>query len=509
MVKFIGCSAILFLFFQLFLADEKTFTLNRWLLLSLIPAAMLVPFISLPLWLPQESTVAINYLPHVQNHSTPVVTSVPPTQAIPTEFWFLSVHLAITTLLFAKKTSALLKLINWTKKASIKPLKQANLILSEKVISPFSFGKYVFMHPSTYKEDSGRTEMIIKHELIHIAQKHHIDLALMEFISVICWFNPIVFMVKKAMVLNHEYLADQGVKDAVHPIKYKKLLLSLTVPNNPLLWTSAISSSTLKHRLTMLNKPLKEKTLRLRIVYFSLSTLMIVTGFSLKIHAHQPKLDSYDRPTQLEKHQNAPLDRLPEFKGGMAAFTKYANNEAKYPLHARKKGKEGQVLLQFVVEKDGSLTNVYVNSGIETGFEFLAERIIKNAPDFNPGIQNGHPVRVQVTLPIFFKLSNVKSDTDQLPKGEISFGEILPNKDGLKVDAHYSNGLWTGTVRDPKGATLSGAVIEEYRSSSEVDKITPVGTVTNTDGQFSIKAASSTVLVVSYSGYNNVKLRRD
>lgn len=43
LVKFIGCSAILFLFFQLFLADEKTFTLNRWLLLSLIPAAMLVP----------------------------------------------------------------------------------------------------------------------------------------------------------------------------------------------------------------------------------------------------------------------------------------------------------------------------------------------------------------------------------------------------------------------------------------------------------------------------------
>lgn len=87
----------------------------------------------------------------------------------------------------------------------------------------------------------------------------------------------------------------------------------------------------------MLNKPLKEKTMRLRIIYFSLSTLMIVTGFSLKIHAHQPKLDSYDRPIQLEKHQNAPLDRLPEFKGGMAAFTKYANNEAKYPYMQEKR----------------------------------------------------------------------------------------------------------------------------------------------------------------------------
>jgi TonB family protein len=509
LLKFIGCSAILLFLFRFFLAKEKAFTLNRWALLLLLPIAMAVPFISLPLWFPQESAVNLSYPVLIHSSPSPSIDSPPVPQTIPTEIWFLLGYLSITSLLFAKKINALIKLISWTKEGSVRPFNTAKLILSNKVSTPFSFGNYIFLHPSTYQEGSEKTKMIIKHELIHISQKHHIDLAIIEFLSVICWFNPVVFLVRKAMVLNHEYLADQGVKETVHPIAYKKLLLNLTIGRNPMIWTSAISSSTLKQRLIMLNKPQNKRAMHLRIVNFSFSTLMIVTGFSLKIHAHQPKLDSYDRPTQLEKHQNAPLDRLPEFKGGMAAFTKYANNEAKYPLHARKKGKEGQVLLQFVVEKDGSLTNVYVNSGIETGFEFLAERIIKNAPDFNPGIQNGHPVRVQVTLPIFFKLSNVKSDTDQLPKGEISFGEILPNKDGLKVDAHYSNGLWTGTVRDPKGTTLPGVVIEEYRSSSEVDKITPVGTVTNTDGQFSIKAASSTVLVVSYSGYNNVKLRRD
>lgn len=501
LVKFIGCSAIIFLLFQLFLANEKTFTLNRWLLLSLIPAAMLVSFISLPLWLPQESAVAVNYLPYAQNQSTPVVASAPSTQAIPTEFWILAVYFAITALLFAKKISALLKLINWTKKASSKTLKQANLILSEKVISPFSFGKYVFMHPSTYKEGSGKTEMIIKHELIHIVQKHHIDLALMEFISVICWFNPIVFMVKRAIVLNHEYLADQGVKDSVHPIKYKKLLLSLSIQNNPLIWTSAISSFTLKHRLTMLNKPLKKTTMRLRIAFFSLLALLIVTGFSIKINAYPSNQLPPDSSLKWKGNQNSPLDKMPEFKGGMTAFSNYVKKEAKYPLYARIKGIEGQVEVQFVVEKDGSVSNVSAASGPENGFEFLAERIIKNAPDFNPGMQNGQPIRVQMTIPLFFTLSKEELDSDKLPLGEVNIGEFTPNVDGLKIKANYSNGTWNGTVRDTEGNLLPGALIIVEGANA--------GTVTDINGEFALKSDSSATLIVSFKGYNSVKLNQN
>lgn len=501
LLKFIGCSVVLLFLFQLFLAKEKTFSLNRWVLVLLVPTAMVVPFVSIPLWLPQETVVNLSYPQFVQSTTNHLIKSAPTAETISIEFWVWTAYLAITLLLFAKKLSALIKLVRWTKVASVESLKTAKLILSKKVSTPFSFGNCIFMHPSTYLEGTDKTEMIIKHELIHITQKHHIDLAIIEFLTVICWFNPVVILVKKAMVLNHEYLADQGVKETVHPIAYKKLLLNLTRRNATLLWTSAISSSTLKHRLIMLNQPQNKRAMRLRIVNFSLSALLILAGFSLEIDARPyEQLQPYYQ-LKRQADQNNDLDKLPTFKGGMAAFSNFVKKEAKYPLHARKSGKEGQVLVQFVVEKDGSLSNVSATRGSNDGFQFLAERIIRNAPAFHPGFQNGRPVRVQLTIPLIFTLSKELSPTDKLPMGEVNLGEMTPNKEGLKVDANHSNGYWKGTVRDHEGNLLPGALIKVEGTN--------IGTVTNTEGQFYLKSESSSTLIVSFTGYKNIQVTQN
>jgi len=511
LIKFIACSAILMLLFHLFLAKEKTFLLNRWVLIFLVPAAMLVPFFSIPVFLPQEisvqeSAVQISYLQLVQHQPTQIMPSSPSPEALSPLFWFLMVYLAVLFILLTIKISALIRLINWTKKVSLQPIKGAMLVLSKKVLSPFSFGKFIFMHPSTYREGNEKTEMILKHELVHISQRHYIDLAIMEFLAVVCWFNPIVFMVKKAMVLNHEYLADQGVKNAVHPIKYKRLLLKLTVQNTPRVWTSAISSSTLKRRLIMINKPSKKTAMRLRIACFSLSTLLIVAGFSFDISAKQPdQALSTQKQTPFKGYQDIPLGKLPEFKGGMTAFSSYVKNETKYPLHARMNGIEGQVDVQFVVEKDGSISNVSAVSGFGDGFEFLAERIIKNAPAFHPGMQSGRPVRVEMTIPVFFNLSKIMSASDKLPIGEISIGEIILNKDGLNVDAKYASGLWKGSIRDKAGNLLPGAIIVVEQPKTE----TVVGTVTDIDGNFILKASSTATLIISFKEYKSVKLKQN
>lgn len=499
LLKFIGCSAILLFLYQFFLAKEKAFTLNRWALLLLLPTAMTVPFISLPLWLPQESTVNLSYPVLIQSSPIHAISTTPVPQIIPTEFWYLLGYLLITGLLLAKKLSALIKIIKWTKEGSVRPFKTAKLILSKKVSSPFSFGNCIFMHPSTYLEGTDKTEMILKHELIHITQKHHIDLAIIEFLTVICWFNPVVFLVRKAMVLNHEYLADQGVKETVHPVAYKKLLLNLTIGRNPMIWTSAISSSTLKQRLIMLNKPQNKRAMHLRIVNFSFSALLILAGFSFEIDARPyEQLQPYNQLKQ-QVDQSNDLDKLPAFKGGMAAFSNFVKKEAKYPLHARISGKEGQVLVQFVVEKDGSVSHVKATKGAGNGFEFLAERIIQNAPAFHPGIQNGRPVRVELTIPLIFTLSKDLDPTDQLPMGEVNLGEMTPNTEGLKVKADYSNGAWKGTVKDIDGNSLPGALIKIEG--------TKIGTVTDIEGRFTLKTKSSSPILVSFTGYTTEKIK--
>ncbi len=96
----------------------------------------------------------------------------------------------------------------------------------------------------------------------------------------------------------------------------------------------------------------------------------------------------------------------PSPKGGMAGFYSYVSKNLKYPSQARRLDIEGKVFVQFVVDKDGSLTDVKVLKGIGSGCDQEAVRVIQEAPKWNPGKQRGRPVRVRMVMPIVFTLSN-------------------------------------------------------------------------------------------------------
>lgn len=91
-------------------------------------------------------------------------------------------------------------------------------------------------------------------------------------------------------------------------------------------------------------------------------------------------------------------------KGGMAAFYKYVGEKIKYPAQARRMGVEGKVFVQFVIGKDGSISDVKVIKGIGAGCDEEAIRIVQSSPAWNPGKQRGKPVKQRYTLPIQFKL---------------------------------------------------------------------------------------------------------
>jgi protein TonB len=82
----------------------------------------------------------------------------------------------------------------------------------------------------------------------------------------------------------------------------------------------------------------------------------------------------------------------------------YVSENLKYPVKASRMDIQGRVFVQFVVEKDGSLTDIQVVKGIGAGCDEEAVRVIKNAPRWEPGKQRGRPVRVKMILPIVFKL---------------------------------------------------------------------------------------------------------
>lgn len=98
------------------------------------------------------------------------------------------------------------------------------------------------------------------------------------------------------------------------------------------------------------------------------------------------------------------VEQMPEYPGGQDKFYTYLKDNITYPENAIKEKIEGIVYVQFVVEKDGSISNVKVLRGIGSGCDEEAVRIVKSMPNWSPGIQKGKPVRVRYNLPIKFSL---------------------------------------------------------------------------------------------------------
>ncbi len=108
---------------------------------------------------------------------------------------------------------------------------------------------------------------------------------------------------------------------------------------------------------------------------------------------------------QVEEHEIfIVVEDAPNYPGGEVARIKFLQENIRYPQMARESGIQGTVFLQFVVERDGSVTDIKVLRGIGGGCDEEAIRVLKLMPKWNPGKQRGRPVRVQFTMPIRFTL---------------------------------------------------------------------------------------------------------
>ena len=93
-----------------------------------------------------------------------------------------------------------------------------------------------------------------------------------------------------------------------------------------------------------------------------------------------------------------------EFPGGSAELLKYLSSHIKYPTMSQEMGSQGRVIVQFVVDKDGSITSPTVVRGVDAYLDKEAIRVISGMPKWKPGVQNGKKVRVKYTVPVVFRL---------------------------------------------------------------------------------------------------------
>lgn len=98
------------------------------------------------------------------------------------------------------------------------------------------------------------------------------------------------------------------------------------------------------------------------------------------------------------------VEQMPSFPGGMGALMSWLSQNIKYPVIAAENGVQGRVIVQFVVEKDGSITDVKVAKSVDPSLDKEAARVVSSMPKWTPGKQNGSAVRVKYTVPVTFKL---------------------------------------------------------------------------------------------------------
>ena len=107
----------------------------------------------------------------------------------------------------------------------------------------------------------------------------------------------------------------------------------------------------------------------------------------------------YNEVNEIDK-----VDEKPSFPGGESAMKSYLNSTLKYPIYAQENGVQGRVIVQFIIEKDGSISDVKISRSVDPSLDREALRVVKAMPKWNPGKVNGIPVRVKNEVPVVFGL---------------------------------------------------------------------------------------------------------
>ena len=127
------------------------------------------------------------------------------------------------------------------------------LILVKEKTLPYSFFRYIFVNKSDFENGKIEKELLM-HEEAHCLQYHSVDIVLLELINLFFWFNPAIWLFRKAILLNHEYYADNKVLACNESFDYHKLLVNLVIQNNTNYLVSNFKYSLIKNRLIMMTK---------------------------------------------------------------------------------------------------------------------------------------------------------------------------------------------------------------------------------------------------------------
>lgn len=527
--------ALFYAFYRLFFYKDTFFAWRRTALMCFFAVSAAVPLFNIQTWIVQQKpmvAMADLYAAVV----LPEITLTPQpqmdwkqllVQGIGIVYWLV---VALLALRFVVQLAGIFRL---ARRCPVQEIDGTTVHLLPHAEGPFSFFRWIFVCPGAHSREE--LNEILTHERTHVCQWHSIDVLVGELACIVCWFNPFVWLMKREIRTNLEYMADEKVLETGYDSRtYQYHLLGLSHHKAAATIYNSFNVLPLKRRITMMNKRRTREIGRTKYLMFLplAALLMIVSNIEAVARATQkiaseviesvkpdetavvqsrsqsqgtvttqsqtaltqpqqgkPEKVTYkgkltdeagnplgdvqiitDRkfqsttvstvntdgefrvetsseagiifeytgkdgrklmrgyradelakmdpdnlvivliPVVSSPHEADPnvfevVEKMPEFpNGGMPGLMKYLSDNIRYPEAAKVAGIQGRVTVVFVVDKDGSITNVETLRGVDAELDKEAIRVISSMPKWIPGMQKGKAVKVRYTVPVMFRL---------------------------------------------------------------------------------------------------------
>ena len=470
------CLAAFYLFYRLLLSRETLHRFNRMALLGVLLLSAVVPLIEVsteqPTGVGQGMLTLEEWL--VLSEAMPEVSSTPVEEARAVWPLVLLAVYGVGVLFFLGRNLLSLirlgQLLRGTRREDIHryvaDAPRILLFVHERGIAPFSWMRYIVIARKDLEED-GRP--ILLHELAHIRCGHSWDLLLADLCCFVQWFNPAAWLLKQELQAVHEYEADEAVLRAgVNAREYQLLLIKKAVGTRLYSMANSLNHSKLKKRITMMQRRKSNPWARAKLLYvLPLAAVAVaafarpeVSGVSNELSAakvtdlaeivKEKTVESVPQDTVkadgLQGKNSTVYDMVeqaPAFPGGPQAMMQFIKDNLKYPQIAKENGIQGRVILQFVVDETGQVTDPKVLHSIDPSLDTEAIRLVLSMPRWIPGMQDGKAVAVRYTIPVIFKLEtaeetsskdgvlSIKAGNMSEVSGEIS--KLLMNSDSLVI----------------------------------------------------------------------------
>ena len=393
------------------LRRDRWLGLNMWYLLTAIGFSIVFPFFSLPEGLATASQTVMPAEGYMMTLDEIDISAHVTSRSIGlTDIHLAGVALCLGVLLvqLAVQTVATIKLRRrhtiYKATDGFDIPRGASLILPDDDTAPYSFFSQIVVGTRGLRD--GELRCILAHESYHVSHLHTIDLLFARLMCCLAWFNPFAWLMLRELRAVQEFQADAASIERYGREDYLHLLYRQVTGTGYGHITNNFTSINIKKRITMMNKTKTRFGAWKALAVLPVAAALVIMGCkpAEAREADTPATQEATVTTTVNDTVYDVVEVSPEFPGGTEALYKYIAENIHYPEQAKANKMEGSVVVRFVVEADGTISNAKVLRGIGGGCDEEALRVVNAMPKWQPGSVDGKPVRVQFNLPIIFKL---------------------------------------------------------------------------------------------------------